>query len=97
MSGFLFDSADFVAQRAGCWLEGADGVVRLEVAPVRAQLILPAAALVVLHASHAQPPHHRLDEGLRGEGGARERLAADRAVSRSASVLRQTLAANGVT
>ena len=96
MIGLLFDSADFVAQRAGCWLEGADGVVRLEVAPVRAQLSLPLTSLVVLHTSHAQLPHHRLSKWLRGEFGVRERLAANRTVSRPASVLRQTLAAHSV-
>jgi len=73
MSGFLFDSADFVAQRAGCWLEGADGVVRLEVAPVRAQLSLPLTSLVVLHTSHAQLPHHRWTKGC----DAREERAND--------------------
>jgi hypothetical protein len=93
----VFDQTLVVAGQASGLFELASSVVRLELPHLRAQLSLPLTALVVLHASHAQTPHHRLCEGLRGEGGARERLAADRAVSRSASVLRQTLAANGVT
>jgi len=64
MVGLLFGSADLVAQRAGGRLEWTDGVVHLELSHLRAQLTLPAAALVVLHTSHAQLPNHRLDEML---------------------------------
>jgi len=60
----VFDTTLDVAGQACGLFELASSVVRLELSHLRAQLTLPAAALVVLHASHAQLPHHRLDEGL---------------------------------
>ena len=92
MIGLLFGSADFVAEAAHCLFDGALRVVRDEIAHLRAQLSLPLAALVLLHTSHAQLRHHRLDEGLRREGGARERLVADRTVSRAEVQSGQTVA-----
>ena len=96
MTGRVLELMRHMAEAAGDWLEGADGVVRLEVAPVRAQLTLPLTALVVLHASHTQLPHHRLSKGLRGELGARERQSADRTDARSHGQLSQTVTTHGV-
>lgn len=96
MVGRVLELMRPVAEAANDWLEGADGVMRLEVAPVRAQLSLPLTALDVLHASHTQLPHHRLSKGLRGELGSPERLAADRTEARSHGQLSQTVTTHGV-
>ena len=60
----VFDQTLDAAGQACGLFELASSVVRLELSHLRAQLTLPAAALVVLQTSHAQLPHHRLDEGL---------------------------------
>ena len=61
----VFDQTLDVAGQTCGLFELTRSVVRLELSHLCAQLTLPAAALVLLHTSHAQPPHHRLSEGLR--------------------------------
>lgn len=93
---FLFGRAGLGAQAADGLLEGTDGVVRDQVAPVRPQLALPPAAFLTLQTMHAQLPHRVLSERLRGQLGERERLAADWTVGRSALMLRQTFATHNM-
>jgi hypothetical protein len=61
-----------VAEDAGGLLEGAHQMMRLEVARLRAQHVLPAATFLVMRAAHAQLPKHGLHEWLGGEARVRE-------------------------
>ena len=53
-----------VAEETRGLLKRAHQVVRFEIARLGAQHVLPLASFVVARASHAQLPHHRLNEGL---------------------------------
>jgi hypothetical protein len=59
-------------------LERTSGVVRLEVAPVRAEQVRPRASELVLQALDTQLPHHALHERIRREATVRERSLAHR-------------------